>query len=61
MEKPHEHHPATAERVLGDFALTDPRDLLQGAVTPAVREDFLPLGDDRFALALGDAHVVVDR
>ncbi|WP_020420388.1 styrene monooxygenase/indole monooxygenase family protein [Amycolatopsis sp. ATCC 39116] len=60
VEKLHEHHPATAERLLGDFALTDPRDLLQGAVTPAVREDFLSLGDDRFALALGDAHVVVD-
>ncbi|GAB3582747.1 hypothetical protein GCM10027445_56470 [Amycolatopsis endophytica] len=60
LDKLREHHPATAERVLDDFALTHPSDLLQGAVTPAVREDFLPLGEDRFALALGDAHVVVD-
>ncbi|PXY29301.1 monooxygenase [Prauserella coralliicola] len=55
------HHPATRERVdERAFSLTHPLDLLQGGVIPAVREDYLPLGDDTFALALGDAHVVVD-
>ena len=43
-----------------DFGLTDPRDLLQGGVIPAFREDYFEIEDGVFALALGDAHVVVD-
>ncbi|MFD7011242.1 styrene monooxygenase/indole monooxygenase family protein [Rhodococcus jostii] len=56
-----EHHPATFERIdVGEFALTDCRDLLQGGVIPAVRQDYFEIADGTFALALGDAHVVVD-
>ncbi len=55
------HHPMTLERVdEAEFGLTDPRDLLQGAVIPAFREDYFEIEDGVFALALGDAHVVVD-
>ncbi|NKQ51318.1 monooxygenase [Amycolatopsis sp. K13G38] len=61
LEKLRVHHPDTFERVdPGEFALTHPLDLMRGAVTPSVREDWLALGDGRFALAAGDAHVVVD-
>ncbi|MBF6573542.1 styrene monooxygenase/indole monooxygenase family protein [Nocardia farcinica] len=55
------HHPATFERVdTSAFTLTDPRDLLQGGVIPAVRRDWFEIEDGVYALALGDAHVVVD-
>jgi len=61
LEKLWVHHPDTFDRVEpGEFALTHPLDLLQGAVVPSVREDWLSLGDGKFALAAGDAHVVVD-
>lgn len=36
------------------------RDLLQGGVIPVVREGYIGLGDDKFAIALGDAHATVD-
>lgn len=56
-----DHHPMTFERVdEAEFGLTDPRDLLQGGVIPAFREDYFEIEDGVFALALGDAHVVVD-
>lgn len=56
-----DQHPMTFERVdESDFGLTDPRDLLQGGVIPAFREDYFEIEDGVFALALGDAHVVVD-
>lgn len=42
------------------FALRHDFDLLQGAVTPTVRRAYAPLGDNRFALALGDTHVTHD-
>lgn len=42
------------------FALRHELDLLQGAVTPTVRRAYTPLGDNRFALALGDTHVTHD-
>ncbi|WP_245992770.1 styrene monooxygenase/indole monooxygenase family protein [Prauserella muralis] len=61
LEALRRHHPATAERVEErDFGLTHPLDVLQGGVLPAVRQDWIDLGGERFALALGDAHVVVD-
>jgi hypothetical protein len=37
-----------------------PGDTLQGALTPVVREDYTQLSSGKFALAMGDTHVVVD-
>ena len=55
------HYPMAAERVDPDaFGLWSGRDLLQGALTPIVREDYARLGSGRYALAMGDAHTVVD-
>ncbi len=42
------------------FGLTRPLDLAQGAITPTVRDAVAPLGNGRFALAVGDVHVVND-
>ncbi len=42
------------------FWLTRPSSILQGAVTPTVRESHARLANGRYAIALGDAHVVVD-
>lgn len=42
------------------FRLTRARDLLQGAVTPTVRRAWAPLGDRRYAVAVGDAWVLND-
>ena len=55
------HYPMAAERVDPDaFGLWSGRDLLQGALTPIVREDYARLSNGRYALAMGDAHTVVD-
>ncbi len=55
------HYPMAAERVDPDaFGLWSSRDLLQGALTPIVREDYARLGSGRYALAVGDSHTVVD-
>lgn len=55
------HYPMAAERVDPDaFGLWSGRDLLQGALTPIVREDYARLGSGRYALAVGDSHTVVD-
>ena len=55
------HYPMCFERVDPDsFGLQGPTDLLQGALTPVVREDYIRLGSGTFALAMGDAHCVVD-
>lgn len=56
------YHPALAERVDEKrFDLANgPRDLLQGAVTPTVRNSHVVLGSGTIALAVGDAHVLVD-
>ncbi|WP_007026782.1 styrene monooxygenase subunit StyA [Saccharomonospora iraqiensis] len=55
------HHPTTFERIdHRRFRLTRPLDLLQGALVPTVREDWVRLPNGRYAIALGDAHVVVD-
>jgi hypothetical protein len=55
------HHPRVFERVdAARFGLTRPEDLLQGAVTPVLREDYAILPNGRVAIALGDAHSVVD-
>jgi 2-polyprenyl-6-methoxyphenol hydroxylase-like FAD-dependent oxidoreductase len=56
-----QHAPATCARINPRrFALIEPQDLLQGAITPTVRRGYAPLGNGKFALALGDAHVVND-
>jgi 2-polyprenyl-6-methoxyphenol hydroxylase-like FAD-dependent oxidoreductase len=56
-----EHYPRTFERVdPAAFGLTGPLDLLQGAVTPVVRSDYVRLATGKYALAVGDAHTLVD-
>ena len=53
--------PAIAERLdPASFALRDPRDALQGALTPAVRNAYAVLPDDTPALAIGDAWITND-
>jgi 2-polyprenyl-6-methoxyphenol hydroxylase-like FAD-dependent oxidoreductase len=55
------HAPQIYERVDRDrFGLTGPLDLLQGAITPAVRRGYAALGGGRYAIALGDVHIVND-
>ena len=61
LDKLRDHHPQVFERVdPSRFALTGPQDLLQGAVTPVLREDYVTLPSGRVVIALGDAHSVVD-
>jgi 2-polyprenyl-6-methoxyphenol hydroxylase-like FAD-dependent oxidoreductase len=56
-----EHYGWVAERVdPSSFRLMSPKDVLQGALTPVVRQDFVQLSSGRYALAMGDTHVVVD-
>lgn len=55
------HYPKVYDRVrTDDFGLLGPGDLLQGGVTPVVRNDYIQLASGRFALAIGDAHAAVD-
>ena len=55
------HAPAIAARVDGTrFAIHSPRDVLQGAITPAVRHPFTLLADGTPALAIGDAWITND-
>jgi 2-polyprenyl-6-methoxyphenol hydroxylase-like FAD-dependent oxidoreductase len=61
LEKLQAHFPPIFERVdHGSFGLTRPSSILQGSVTPAVRQSHARLGNGRLAVALGDAHVTVD-
>jgi 2-polyprenyl-6-methoxyphenol hydroxylase-like FAD-dependent oxidoreductase len=61
LVKLRELYPATFERVdPGAFGVTGPQDVLQGALTPVVRQDYAQLANGRFALAVGDAHTLVD-
>ncbi len=61
LRKLEQHYPMCFERVdTARFCLQGPTDLLQGALTPVVREDYVRLGNGTFALAMGDAHCVVD-
>lgn len=57
-----EFHPSIFERVdPAAFELQDgPRDILQGAVTPVLREDYVLLPNGKYLLALGDVHLTVD-
>lgn len=55
------HAPSIYERVdEAEFGLTRPVDLLQGAITPTVRQAWSPLDSGRFAVAVGDAWIVND-
>lgn len=61
LDKLATHHPRTFERVdPAQFELTSPLDILQGALTPTVRQDYAKLPNGKYALAIGDVHTVVD-
>lgn len=61
LEKLRDHFPPIFGRTdPASFGLTRPSSILQGAVTPTVRESYARLGDGTLAIAVGDAHVVVD-
>lgn len=56
-----EHAPLTYERINPrEFGVLRPEDIIQGAITPTVRKGCAPLGNGKFALALGDVHITVD-
>jgi 2-polyprenyl-6-methoxyphenol hydroxylase-like FAD-dependent oxidoreductase len=56
-----EHAPRVYERIdRAEFGLTGPLDLLQGAITPTVRRGYAPLSNGKYALAIGDVHVLND-
>jgi len=42
------------------FDLSRPLDLGYAAITPTVRRGFIELSNGRYAVALGNAHVVID-
>ena len=55
------YNPVVFERVdPASFGLTRPDSLLQGAVTPTVRQSHARLANGKIAVALGDAHVTID-
>ncbi|MEU0845857.1 styrene monooxygenase/indole monooxygenase family protein [Streptomyces sp. NPDC005962] len=55
------HVPSLRPRVeVGEFALTRPVDMLQGAVVPMVRRGWARLDDGTCALAIGDAWITND-
>jgi len=56
-----QHAPPIYERVnLKEFGVTRPQDVLQGSITPTVRRGYAPLGSRKFAMALGDVHILND-
>ena len=56
-----EHAPMIYERVnLKEFGVLRPQDVIQGAITPTVRRGYAPLGNGKFAMALGDVHIILD-
>jgi 2-polyprenyl-6-methoxyphenol hydroxylase-like FAD-dependent oxidoreductase len=58
LEKLEKHYPATYERVDRErFGLTGPLDLLQGGIVPTIRQDYAPLPNGKFAMAVGEAHI----
>jgi hypothetical protein len=61
LELLREHVPHMYERIDPEqFGLTRPLDLLQGGVTPGVRQGYARLANGKYALAIGDAHVLND-
>ena len=56
-----EHAPSTYEQIdPRHFGVLHPLDVLQGAITPTVRRGYVPLGNGKYALALGDVHMTFD-
>jgi Styrene monooxygenase A putative substrate binding domain len=43
-----------------EFGVLRPLDVLQGAITPTVRNGYASLGNGKFAMALGDMHILND-
>jgi hypothetical protein len=61
LELLRQHAPPIYERVnLKEFGVTRTLDVLQGAITPTVRRGYTPLGNGKFAMALGDMHILND-
>jgi 2-polyprenyl-6-methoxyphenol hydroxylase-like FAD-dependent oxidoreductase len=61
LERLREQAPATFERVdPSAFRLAGPLDWIQGGFTPVVRRGYAPVGGGRFAVAVGDTHVLHD-
>ncbi|WP_168073825.1 styrene monooxygenase subunit StyA [Caulobacter sp. SSI4214] len=62
LEKLRKHYPTCAARINEDeFDLANgPLDILQGGVTPTVRNSYARLDNGRLAVALGDVQAVVD-
>jgi hypothetical protein len=55
------HAPPIYERVnRKEFGVTRPLDVLQGAITPTIRRGYIGLGNGKFAMALGDTHLLND-
>lgn len=55
------YNPVIYERIdASSFAALGPKDVLQGAVTPTVRQSHARLDGGTCAIALGDAHVTID-
>jgi 2-polyprenyl-6-methoxyphenol hydroxylase-like FAD-dependent oxidoreductase len=55
------HFPMLFERIdASKFGLQGPNDIVQGALTPVMREDYVQLPGGKYALAVGDGHCVVD-
>src|SRR5262249_3181306 len=60
LEKVREFSPHVADRIdEGSFGVVDPTSVLQGAIVPTVRQGYAKL-NGTYAIAVGDAHVVVD-
>jgi 2-polyprenyl-6-methoxyphenol hydroxylase-like FAD-dependent oxidoreductase len=56
-----DHAPTVYERInVEEFAVARPQDVGYIAITPAVRRGYARLGNGRHAVALGDAHIVMD-
>ncbi|MEX1140946.1 MAG: styrene monooxygenase/indole monooxygenase family protein [Thermoleophilaceae bacterium] len=61
LEKIRAHHPAVYERIdPAQFGLTRPQDLIQGALVPTVRQDYVRLSNGTYAVAVGDVHTTLD-
>jgi 2-polyprenyl-6-methoxyphenol hydroxylase-like FAD-dependent oxidoreductase len=61
LELLREHAPPIYERVNPkEFGVTGPLDVIQGAVTPTVRRGYTSLANGKFAIALGDIHILND-
>jgi hypothetical protein len=61
LELIEKHAPPIYERIKpSEFGVLRPLDILQGAVTPTVRRGLASLENGKFAMALGDIHMVND-